>query len=162
MYPVVVDSHEQLALARCDRSGIVTGVEQLGERAHVHPQPIALERDGLARRREAVGALSEGGTQLRERRPQTRPCARVEHVWPEQARKPSAGVPARIQREPGEQAPPAPRAREVERRAIQLQPQSTTQTYREHGAKLRDGQERVADVHAGRAVAERTPATVGP
>ncbi len=116
VHPVVVDPHEQLAVTRCDRSRIVAVREQLGERAHVHPEPIALDpRTRASPTRQSAASPRAARSSVSAARRLVRALA-VEHVGPEEACQPAAGMPARMERQPGEQAPPTPRAGEVERR----------------------------------------------
>jgi hypothetical protein len=146
--PVVVEVRQERSLGQLDRFPQPTGPVELVERGGIHPEVRPRpQADPLAGRDQVDGRFpAELAPEGRERRAQAPPGALLQHVGPEEAGDPRAGVEAGVEREPGEERPGAPAPRRVERVAVQLERQLSEAEDAEHRHRLR---RRPACPHAG-------------
>jgi hypothetical protein len=132
--PIVVEVDEQLIPAQRQRIGPAVHCNQALDLAHVDPEPGAVgDAHALPLRDDvAAGGLSQFATQRRERRPQARPSAALQHIRPEDCRHPRPRVQPRVIRQPAQQRP-RPTARDgLQPPPLQLETKLAQETDAQH------------------------------
>jgi len=122
-YPIIVQIGKQLPAAQRDRLLELPVVGELLERQRVNPHALGRDPNMVPVADQARSRGPERRAQLRQRDPQTRPSARIQHIRPETRREPRARMQARMQQQPGEQRPRPTTSRRHDRHTLELDPE---------------------------------------